>query len=702
MPQTKSSVLMNNPFSIRAAGDAAAELFIYGDIGDNWWGESVTAKDVAEQLSALDVETITVRINSYGGSVSDGLAIFNALKRHKAQIDVVIDGVAVSIASLIAMAGDTVSAGENVLFMVHAPWGGMWGNAKDMREYADLLDKFASSMSTSYARKTGRDADEVLALLTDGEDHWYSAAEALEFGFIDQIVELDQPAADEDDDGEDLATDASAMMAQFMASRFGAAATTFAASRIDRFKPPAAPVAATPTKERNMPEKKNPATIEPEKIDDVKAQAKAEAMAAEKERKSGIRAAFSPFVEREGVRALLDTCIDDDKVSAADAQTKLLALLGKDSGPLAIDSPDVRVTETSLDKFRKGAQASLMAKSGLAKDDTGNEFRSYSLSELAREMLAMHQVDTGRMDKMSMVAAAFTHSSSDFGNLLANVAHKAMMRGFEEAEETFQKWTNPGVLTDFKATKRVDLTSFPSLLEVKEGGEFKHGTFGDRGETITLATYGRLFSITRQAIINDDLSAFTKIPMKMGRAAIRTVGDLVYAVLTGNPTMADGTALFHADHNNLGTGGGISTASVEEMRKLMALQTDNSAGANGLNIPLAYLMVPQALSGTARTVANSEFEVGASSKNNTTPNIVRGTFEVVADARLDAASATQWYGAANPAMHDTIEVAYLDGNQAPMLEQQSGWNVDGVEFKVRMDAGVKALAYQTLARNAGS
>jgi len=237
---------------------------------------------------------------------------------------------------------------------------------------------------------------------------------------------------------------------------------------------------------------------------------------------------------------------------------------------------------------------------------------------------------------------------------------------------------------------------------VAEGAEYKYAQVGERGETVQLATYGKLFSLTRQTIINDDLDAFSKIPMRMGRAAIRTIGDLVYAILTGNPTMSDGVALFHANHSNLaGTGTVISTASTDALRVAMAKQT---AGGGPLNIRLAYLLTPVSLEGTARVVANSEFEVGATSstKNNTTPNSMRGLFEVVSDARLDTASATAWYGAANSGATDTIEVSYLDGNQTPTLEQQGGWEVDGVDFKVRMDAGVAALDYRTMQKNPGA
>jgi hypothetical protein len=106
-----------------------------------------------------------------------------------------------------------------------------------------------------------------------------------------------------------------------------------------------------------------------------------------------------------------------------------------------------------------------------------------------------------------------------------------------------------------------------------------------------------------------------------------------------------------------------------------------------------------ALEGAAKVVRDSEFEVGASNRNNTVPNPVRGTFEVISDARLDLVSASNWFGAGNPAIYDTIEVAYLDGVDTPTLEQEKGWNVDGVEFKVRLDAGVKALDYRALAKN---
>lgn len=656
----------------RAAAQKSAEVLIYGDIGQSWWGESVTAAAFLQEIAALEVERLDVRVNSYGGSVSDGIAIHNALRRHPAEVVVTIDGVAASVASLIAMAGDRVEMAENAMLMIHAPWGAAVGNSADMREFAAMLDKWAEAMAASYARKTGRTQDEMIALLTDGEDHWYGADEALAGGFIDAKVDALPLAA---------------------SARFDLSA---------RFRSVPAPWAAN-RKESLMDQQSSPAAQQPQAAaldaERIRAEAIAADRAADDARRLAIAAKCKPFAALAGVAELQRQCESDRACTVEMAADRLLAALGRGAEPVAGNV--ILMGEDERTKQRRGIAAALAIRAGLEKNDAANPFRGHTLYELARMSLERDGLRTRGLDKMGVVAAAFTHSTSDFTNLLANVAEKAMQKGYDEAEETFQRWTVAGTLPDFKQAKRVDLQSFPNLDLVNEGGEYTYATVGDRGENIQLATYGKLFSITRQAIINDDLDGFTRVPRKMGRAAIRTVGNLVYAVLTGNPNMADGVALFHATHNNLPTAANITTVAVDAMRAAMAKQSD---GGGALNIRLAYLLTPVALGGLARQVMNSEFEVGATvgaNKANTAPNYVRGLAEVIDDARLDTASTTSWYGAANPAVSDTIEVAYLDGNQAPTLEQQGGWTVDGVEFKVRMDAGVKALDYRTLAKNAG-
>ncbi len=656
-----------NFYKIRSeAKSSTAEILIYGPIGNSWYDESVSAKQFIKDLNELDVENITIRINSIGGSVVDGIAIHNAIKRHKAQVTTVNDGIAASIASLILMAGDSVEMADNAQIMIHAPWTYADGNATQLRDTADMLDSWAEAMAVSYAAKSGKPKEEILALLTDGKDHWFGAEEALSEGLIDTITSGLAIAASLDREA------LSDEVKQFFA-----------------VKQPVA--AATIIKEKEMPKEEPVAAAKPiaAKSDE---EIRAEVLAQDVQRRNSIAQAFSKFTATPGVNELLATCQNDVNCTLQMANDKLLAKLGENAEPVA--GGYAVVIQDQKDKVSAGITQALMARAGFIKPETNNAFRGYTLSEMARASLEASGFKTAGLGKMEMISAAFTHTTSDFTNLLANVANKSMMKGYEEADETFTQFTSVGNLSDFKVTKRVDLNDFPSLDKVAEGAEYKYATMGDRGENVVLATYGKLFSITRQAIINDDLDAFTKVPMKMGRAAIRTVGDLVYAVLTGTHLMSDGKTLFHADHKNIATAAGINTASVDALRVLMAKQ---KRGGGVLNIRLANLIVPVALEGAAKVVRDSQFEVGASKTDNTIPNSVRGTFEVISDARLDAAP-TVWYGAADHNTNDTIEVSYLDGNQAPTLEQQNGWGIDGVEFKVRMDAGVKALAWEGLAK----
>jgi len=425
-----------------------------------------------------------------------------------------------------------------------------------------------------------------------------------------------------------------------------------------------------------------------------------ERKAAQQERKR--TADINDAVRISGLDAKLATDLVERGVTIDEARAEIFTKMAeKDEAQETRSQHDIRMGEDSVDKFRTGAEASILVRSGMQSDnDIGNEMRGYSLRELARESLHIHNVNTRGMSAMEMVGRAFTHGTGDFANVLSNVANKSTLKGYEEAEETFQQWTSIGTLTDFKIATRVDINTFPSLREVRPGAEYKYITTGDRSETVQLATYGELFSIDRQAIINDDMGVFTRVPQKMGRAAIRTVGDLVYAILTDNAAMADGIALFHANHKNLLTGGAPLTATIDAMRGAMATQTGPGGNAGALNIRLQNLIVPMALEGASRLAMESDKEVVAA-KTSTLPNIVRGTFGVVSDARLDAASASVWYGAANPASNDTIEVSYLDGMQTPVLEQRTGWSVDGVEFKVRIDAAAKALDFRGLAKNPG-
>jgi ATP-dependent protease ClpP protease subunit len=673
----RNAVASATLMAIGAAPVAAApvaEIWIYADIGESWWDDTVSAKTLCKEIAALEVGQITVRINSFGGSVSDGIAIYNALKNHPAQVTTCVDGIGASVASLIFQAGDRREIAENAQLMVHAPWTYAAGNAPELRAAADMLDSWANSMAQTYSRASGKPADAVLAEWLDGKDHWMTAAEAVAAGLADEAV--------------------AAMPINASASRHTWAARINQPPAARAAAPSSQPAAAAaPLETDPMPQPTNPAAPA-----DAQAIAAA-AVRAENTRISEIRAAHKAYARNKPeADALLDKAISDSTMTLAAFKAELLEINAKGTEPLA--GGYVVTTEDEGDKRRKAIRAALEIRAGLSANDSANPWRGHTLGEIARACLTHAGVRDIPGSKMDMIAQAFTHSSSDFPLLLANIANKAMMKGYDEADETFQTWTTAGSLPDFKVQSTVDLASFPSLRAVGAGGQYKYVTVGDRGESRVLATYGEIFGINRQTIINDDLDAFSRIPRKMGRAAIRTVGNLAYAVLTGNPSMADGQALFSAPHANLQTAAAPSTAAIDLMRVAMARQKDVGQDTGSLNIRMRYLIVPISLEGAAKVVRDSQVEVlSTTTKNNTVPNSVAGTFEVVSDARLDDASASIYYGAADPAMHDTVVVDYLDGNQAPTLEQQNGWSIDGVEFKVRMDAAAKALDWKTLQRN---
>ena len=424
-------------------------------------------------------------------------------------------------------------------------------------------------------------------------------------------------------------------------------------------------------------------------------QVRQEALNAEKARRTEIRTLFEKHGDQDKLR---DQCLDNPEVDIHEARKLLLEALGKREEPVT-SYQRIEIGETDVEKFSRAAEDAISFRAGIAgKDVKPTELMGYTLLEMARKSLELRGVRTAHMDKRELAARAFTHSSSDFPKILENNARKAMLRGYDEAEEVFPLFTRAGNLTDFKTHSRVGLGVFDTLDVIPESGEFKHGTIGERVESIKLATYGKLFSITRQAIINDDLNAFTDIPRKMGRAAARTVGDLVFSILTSNPTMSDGVALFHATHNNLaGSGTAITAASVGAGRTAMRLQKDGKAV---LNIRPSYLIVPAAQEDTARVLMTSETD--PSKTNSRVPNPVRSAAEVIVDARLDAASTLSWYLTADPNVFDTIEVGYLDGIAAPFLDQQDGWTIDGVEYKVRIDAAAAPLEFRTLYKNPGA
>ncbi|MFU6607771.1 ClpP-like prohead protease/major capsid protein fusion protein [Pseudomonas aeruginosa] len=682
-PQAMACALTNDTkpaeswYSIKALSRGVAEILLYDEIGV--WG--ITAQQFARELKALgDLSLISLRIHSPGGDVFEGTAIYNLLKNHPARVEAHVDGLAASMASVIAMAADTIYMPENAMMMVHRPWGIQGGEADDMRRYADLLEKIEGTMVAAYMAKTGKSEEDIKALLK--AETWMDGREAVEAGFADQLTE---PLA------------AAAQLTSKRMKEFAHMPEALKALMQPRASTPAA---AAPTPSPAAPTSQS-APAAPDE-----AAVRAQINAAENTRREGIRAVFQPFAASHG--EMLNEVLLDSSVTIEQAQAKLLASLASgatpSAGPSGSQGANSHVYAGNGNLVGDSVRASVLARAGLEEQQSDNRYNFMSLRELARASLVDRGIGVASYSPMQMVGLAFTHTTSDFGTILIDVANRSMLAGWDEAEETFQLWTKKGMLSDFKTVHRVGLGEFPSLRQVREGAEYKYVTVGSRSQPIALATYGEIFSITRQAIINDDMNLLTDIPRKMGMAAKATIGDLVYAILTSNPVLSDGKALFHADHKNLQTGASsaMSIESLSKAKTQMATQKTEVEGGKPrtLNIRPAFVLTPVALEDKAKQIIRSASVPGAES-NSGIENPIRNFAEVIGEPRLDDNSATAYYLAARQGS-DTIEVAYLDGNELPYMEQQQGFTVDGVATKVRIDAGVAPLDFRGLQKSNGA
>lgn len=412
------------------------------------------------------------------------------------------------------------------------------------------------------------------------------------------------------------------------------------------------------------------------------------AMEQERKRTSEITALFRDFdVEGADEAIVMGVSVDEARAMVMDQ------LRARNKGV------SVTMGEAESDKFRAAAQDAVLMAAGIPVADAApgaQELRGHSMVELAREALQREGLKANFGDNMELARQAI-NSTSTFPAIMANLANKSVMVGFNEAETTYQIWAGKGSNRDFKEAARVALSEAGNLELVPEGGQFQQDFLGEASARTKVATYGKLFSLTRQAIINDDLGLFSKIATKYGSAAKRLVNKMVYAQLTGNVKMQDNIALFDTKHGNVaGTGEALSVKAIAKAITAMRRQKGITGDAT-LNITPKYLVVPPELEMTAYQIVNSTAAVDG--VNSGVVNPYKGRFVVVADAELTDPDA--WYLVADASQHDTIEVTYLNGVETPRLETRQGFDVDGIEYKVAFDCGVSALDFRGIFKNAG-
>lgn len=755
---------------IKARARAAvhqAQLLIYGDIGD--FGDAgVTAKAVAQQLIDLDAPEVLVRINSYGGRVDEGLAIYGALRDFDGTVTVRIEGVAASIAGIVAMAGTRVEIAQDALLMIHSAWNFAEGSASDLRNAADGLEKADRQLAQIYARKSGRSVDEELEAMQTGGDRWFTAEEALAAGYVDAIYDPDDASASARNP---IVCDA---LTHYL-PRSGAYAAALR-KRLKAAKHPPTGRKPKPLENRmnwlelarklgvEVADDADDATIraaiaahlgldedaEDSDImltiaeraadagsgddgegDDSSAHSRARMTAAAKaaKRKSAAKAKANadPTLHpnrREQIEELFDIAAEGrDQDSAlrtmraqaligtdtvADVRKRLLAHLG--SGTAISSTVVVQGGEDKRDKRVRAAGLWLMARAGATLNEeqqrgmNGNKFRGMSFHDLARDCLEEAGIYARSMNRMDIIHAALTHSTSDFPNIFENALHKMVLTGFEAQQPTWDRFCKVGSLSDFRPHIRYRMSSFGDLEVRLENGEYKSLTLSDaERESIVAKSRGGIINITREMIVNDDMNVFSGLAQMLGGAAARTLDKAVCELFGFNggngPTMGDGNPLFHADHGNIAADAAAPTvAAVEAMRVQMGSQLD-PGGNDYLDLRPDRALAPLSLGGQLRIINTSTYDPDASNKLQR-PNIALNMLSDIIDTPRLTGNA--WYLLANPSIDPTFEVGFLDGQRTPQIAQEESFNQAGMKWRVVYEFGVAAVGWRGIIKNAGA
>lgn len=430
-------------------------------------------------------------------------------------------------------------------------------------------------------------------------------------------------------------------------------------------------------------------------VETMKSQIRESAIAEERERLVGIGIA----VRSAGLDAVYADELINKGVTLDEARAKVLEKLAERTEKTLISSRSDIITIVDETETRRNLMTEAIlyrTKPSNKLSDGARQFAGLTMIDMARECLEAKGVKTRGLDRMQIASRAF-EGTSDLTSILANTANKSLRQAYEAAPRTFTTWARQASASDFKTISRTNMSDAPALEKVTENGEFKRGIVTDGKETYQLATVGKIIGLTRQAIINDDLSAFTRIPAMFAVAAANYESDTVYGILTANAALSDNVALFHATHANLtGTGTVISIDSLGVGRK--SLRRQKTPQGVVMNLAPHYLIVPAALESIAWQYTNPPIFPTAPASANP----FMGELQVVVEGRLDDASVTSWYMAADTMQIDTIEYCYLEGQSGVYIETRQGFDVDGMEIKARLDFAAKAIDYRGLYKNVGA
>jgi hypothetical protein len=321
------------------------------------------------------------------------------------------------------------------------------------------------------------------------------------------------------------------------------------------------------------------------------------------------------------------------------------------------------------------------------------------LPDAARECLRWRGAHLMGMSDARVVQLAM--STSDFPNILANVANKTLLDAYQAQPAVLRQICRQTTAADFKERRVLRFGEGTGLQYKAEGAEYTYGSIAEQTSSYSVKTFGRIFAFTREMIVNDDLGALDQFFRAAGRLAVefeaRMLADLLTANAGAGPILSDGLPLFHSTHGNVASSGGaISVSTLDSARAALRRQKGLDGGII-IDADPRYLIVPVAKQTAAEQVTA---DITPAQPSNVNP--FAGRLAVLADPHLDDASTTAWYVAADPANVPVFEFAYLQGAQGPQTETENDFDRDILKFKVRLDVGAGVVDWRGIFRNPGA
>lgn len=681
---------------------AGHELYLYGSVGASWWGDDYfTAGTVRAALEGRSGE-LTVRINSGGGSAIEGQAIYTLLKDYPDKVTVVVDGVAASAASLIAMAGDDIVMRLGSWMLIHdpaQPWTEGRGTEDDHLREAEVLGVIGNAYAEIYAARSGLTRDEAREIMR--VETVLNGEMAVEKGFATR-TETTEAAPEAAFDYRIYANAPQHLRDQ--AEKLGpvpnkrAIAAMFAGKpRVTPKKEPMmAPNDQKPVEASSAVPAPAPAPAKPVGQTTITPEA---AVAAERDRVKRINtAARIAGVADDVVTALIDEGVSVeialDRISAA-WQAKGDIDKPMHGAPVA----RTNIIRDERDTARAGMTGAIYAQIARKSDVDGPARNYMALSIVEMAALATGERSSLRSpaDRQRVLEMAF-HTTSDFPIVLENALNKRLMDQYEMQAPTYRSIATQMDFNDFRPHPVSQLSDFPLLREVNENGEINFGTLSEKKETVVLKSYAAGLRLSRQALINDDLGAIDRAVRNTALAVAATEDQVFYAMMLSasgaGPTLTETTrAVFNTTDGTLaGTAAAITVASLAlgraAMRKRKRLDgTDLEAVARIL------LVGPDKETEAQQIVA----PIQAQQAGNVNP--FAGTLSIVTTAKI---TGNAWYLFADPNTLPTFMYGFLSGDAGPRVRMEEPFGMQGTAYTVERDFGCGPVDWRGGYRNAGA